>query len=184
MGRGLSYLPARPEQVPHQGWAGWRTSPQAARDCALAFLRVSAARLSSHTAMGPSHWESRVPSLLSDLGSIPCPVRASVCLSSTGGCYFPVKRQVHCPSVSQIPWKQMGFRSPFSVSHGICCSLRPLSLSFHLVQTYSDARASDPREPGVHNPWQEKVGPEQGVGQFTGQVPGWGQEELGFSTDG
>lgn len=152
---------------------------------ALLHFSVSAAPPSSHTAMGPSHWDSWVPSLPSDLGCIPGPIWASVCLSSMGGCYFLVKRQVHSHSVSRIPWKQIGFRCPLSVSYCSCCSLRPLSLTFHWAQIYSDARASDPRKPGIHIPWQEEeVGPEQGVGQLTDQVPGRDQEELGFSTEG
>lgn len=114
LGRGLSCLPARPEQIWHQGWASWTISPQGARNYTPAFLRVSAASRPSHTAMAPSHWGSWGSwgsSLRSDLGYIPCPIRASV--FSMGGCYFLVKRQLHSPSVSRIPWKQMGFRSPF-----------------------------------------------------------------------
>lgn len=151
-----------------------------------AFLRMSAALQSSHIATGPSHRDSWVPSLLSDLGylySLPC---LGFCLLILHGRRLPSYQKTGLLAVSITDSMEAdGGQVSLSVSHRSCCSLRSLSLSLHLAQTCPDARASGPREPGIQIPWQEEeAGPEQGVGQPTGQGPRWGQEELGFSTEG
>lgn len=148
-------------------------------------LHFSACLLLFSPATLPSHRDSWVPSLLSDLGylySLPC---LGFCLLILHG-RLPSYQKTGLLAVSITDSMEAdGGQVSLSVSHRSCCSLRSLSLSLHLAQTCPDARASGPREPGIHIPWQEEeAGPEQGVGQPTGQGPRWGQEELGFSTEG
>lgn len=101
---------------------GQRIRPQGPHRCTPMFLRVPCC---STIMTWLSLWESWVPSLLSDLGRVPCLVWASGALPSMGGCYCPVKGQGWAHSESR-PAQYHRFRGSGWGSSPVCESLQLL----------------------------------------------------------
>lgn len=143
-----------------------------------------------HELSQPSHWESWVPSLPSDLAIF-------LALCGLQSPYPPwevvtfLSKDRAGPTQSPLPFGIMNSVEANGVQvPSLSESLQLLLLQASVSQFPSSSnplryQGLGPQGARQHMPWQEKaVGTEQGVGQLPGQVPGRSQEELGFSTEG